>query len=54
MTPGCHACPAITDHRGLPMVQLYTRLVDWERLASAAIIGLSEHADKRPKERKIR
>lgn len=51
---GCsmHEIAAITGHRSLSMVQLYTRSADQERLASAAIIRLSEHADKRTNKRK--
>jgi len=45
---GCsmHKIAAITGHPSLSMVQLYTRSADQERRASAAIIRLSEHADK--------
>ena len=41
---GCstHEIAAITGHRTLDMVALYTRSVDQERLAGAAIIRLSE------------
>jgi integrase len=48
---GCsiHEIAAITGHRSLSMVQLYTRSADQERLASAAIVRLSEHSDKRAK-----
>jgi hypothetical protein len=50
---GCsmHEIAAITGHDSLSMVQLYTRSADQERLASAAIIRLSEHADKRTRKR---
>ena len=50
---GCsmHEIAAITGHHSLSMVQLYTRSADQERLASAAIIRLSEHADKRTRKR---
>ena len=37
-----HEIAAITGHRTLAMVQLYTRSADQERLAGAAIIRLSE------------
>lgn len=45
---GCsmHEIAAITGHRTLGMVQLYTRSADQERLAGAAIVRLSEHSDK--------
>lgn len=48
---GCsiHEIAAITGHRSLSMVQLYTRTADQERLASAAIVRLSEHSGKRAK-----
>jgi site-specific recombinase XerC len=48
---GCsmHEIAAITGHRSLSMVQLYTRSADQERLASAAIVRLSERKDKRAK-----
>jgi integrase len=41
---GCsvHEIAAITGHQSLSMVQLYTRSADQERLASAAILRLSE------------
>lgn len=41
---GCsvHEIAAITGHRSLSMVQLYTRSADQERLASAAIVRLSQ------------
>lgn len=46
---GCtpHEIAAITGHRTLAMVALYTRSVDQERAADAAIVKLSEHATKR-------
>lgn len=46
---GCsvHEIAAITGHRTLSMVQLYTRSADQERLASAAIVRLSKWQDKR-------
>lgn len=46
---GCsaHEIAAVTGHRSLSMVQLYTRSADQERLASAAIVRLSEWDDKR-------
>jgi integrase len=46
---GCsvHEIAAITGHRTLSMVQLYTRSADQERLASAAIVRLSKWKDKR-------
>jgi integrase len=45
---GCsvHEIASITGHRSMSMVQLYTRSADQERLASAAVIRLSEHRDK--------
>jgi len=45
---GCsaHEIAAVTGHRSLSMVQLYTRSADQERLASAAIVRLSEWTDK--------
>jgi integrase len=45
---GCsmHEIAAITGHQSLSMIQLYTRSADQERLASAAIIRLSQHQDK--------
>lgn len=48
---GCsvHEIAAITGHQSLSMVQLYTRSADQERLASAAIVRLSERKDKRGK-----
>jgi integrase len=48
---GCsaHEIAAITGHRSLSMVQLYTRSADQERLAGAAIIRLSSLNDKRKK-----
>ena len=48
---GCsvHEIAAITGHQSLSMVQLYTRSADQERLASAAIVRLSEHSNKRTK-----
>jgi integrase len=48
---GCstHEIAAITGHRSLSMVQLYTRTADQERLASAAIVRLSTLNDKRRK-----
>lgn len=51
---GCsvHEIAAITGHRTLAMVELYTRSVDQERLASAAIVRLSTQFDKRKSERK--
>jgi integrase len=51
---GCsvHEIASITGHQSLSMVQLYTRSADQERLASAAIIRLSRHQDKRANERK--
>jgi len=41
---GCsvHEIASITGHKSLSMVQLYTRSADQERLASAAIVRLSE------------
>lgn len=50
---GCsvHEIAAITGHQSLSMVQLYTKSADQERLASAAIVRLSEHGDKRTKKR---
>jgi len=52
---GCtvHEIAAITGHQSLSMVQLYTRSADQERLASAAIVRLSEHQDKKTNRRKI-
>lgn len=46
---GCsaHEIAAVTGHRSLSMVQLYTRSADQERLASAAIVRLSEFDYKR-------
>lgn len=51
---GCsvHEIAAITGHRSLSMVQLYTRSADQERLATAAIVRLSQHQVKRTNERK--
>lgn len=48
---GCsaHEIAAVTGHRSLSMVQLYTRSADQERLASAAIVRLSEYDYKRRK-----
>lgn len=48
---GCsvHEIAAITGHQSLSMVQLYTRSADQERLATAAIVRLSERKDKRQK-----
>ena len=48
---GCsvHEIAAITGHQSLSMVQLYTRSADQERLASAAIVRLSEQTQKRLK-----
>lgn len=48
---GCsvHEIAAITGHRSLAMVALYTRSADQERLASAAIVRLSELDYKRTK-----
>jgi integrase len=48
---GCstHEIAAITGHRSLSMVQLYTQSADQERLASAAIVRLSSLNDKRRK-----
>jgi integrase len=48
---GCsmHEIAAVTGHKSLSMVQLYTRSADQERLASAAIVRLSERKDKRQK-----
>jgi integrase len=48
---GCsvHEIAAITGHRTLSMVQLYTRSADQERLASAAIVRLSNRQGKREK-----
>jgi integrase len=48
---GCsiHEIAAITGHQSLSMVQLYTRTADQERLASAAIIRLSEATKNRKK-----
>jgi integrase len=52
---GCsmHEIAAITGHRSLSMVQLYTQSADQERLASAAIVRLSEHNVKRANKRKL-
>lgn len=46
---GCstHEIGAITGHKTLAMVELYTRGVSQERLATAAIVRLSEHSGKR-------
>lgn len=46
---GCtpHQIGAITGHRTLGMVELYTRSADQERLARAAIVRLSRKSDKR-------
>jgi integrase len=51
---GCsvHEIAAITGHQSLSMVQLYTRSADQERLASAAIIRLSQRNDKRANQTK--
>lgn len=51
---GCsvHEIAAITGHTSLSMVQLYTRSADQERLASAAIVRLSEHDYKRTNKQK--
>lgn len=51
---GCsvHEIASITGHQSLSMVQLYTKSVDQERLASAAIIRLSEQDYKRTNKRK--
>ena len=51
---GCsvHEIAAITGHRSLSMVQLYTRTADQERLAGAAIVRLSQFNDKRTNVRK--
>jgi integrase len=48
---GCsvHEIAAIPGHQSLSMVQLYTRSADQERLATAAIVRLSERKDKRKK-----
>lgn len=48
---GCstHEIAAVTGHRTLAMVQLYTRSADQERLASAAIVRLSQAVYKRKK-----
>lgn len=45
---GCsvHEIAAITGHRSLSMVQLYTRSADQERLASAAIVRLANFRGK--------
>jgi integrase len=45
---GCsaHEIASVTGHRTLAMVALYTRSVDQERLASAAIVRLSERKYK--------
>lgn len=50
---GCtlHEIAAITGHRSLGMVQLYTASADQERLAEAAIIRL-QTVDKRPDKRR--
>jgi len=40
-----HEIAAITGHRTLSMIQLYTQAVSQERLASAAIERLSRHRD---------
>jgi YD repeat-containing protein len=52
---GCsmHEIAAVTGHLSLSMVQLYTKSADQERLASAAIIRLSEQDYKRTKKREI-
>jgi integrase len=52
---GCsvHEIASITGHKSLSMVQLYTRSADQERLASAAIVRLSEQKDKRTNKQKI-
>jgi integrase len=52
---GCsvHEIAAITGHQSLSMIQLYTKSADQERLASAAIVRLSEHSDKRANKRKV-
>jgi integrase len=49
---GCsrHEIAAITGHQSLSMVQLYTKTADQERLATAAILRLSERKDKRTKQ----
>jgi len=46
---GCtpHEIASITGHRTLAMVALYTRSVDQERAAEAAVVKLSEHRHKR-------
>jgi integrase len=46
---GCsvHEIAAITGHQSLSMIQLYTKSADQERLASAAIVRLSEQDFKR-------
>jgi integrase len=50
---GCstHEIAAITGHRTLSMIELYTRSADQERLAGAAVVKLSAHTiiDKRRK-----
>jgi integrase len=53
---GCsvHEIASITGHKSLSMIQLYTQSADQKRLASAAIIRLSQHQDKRTNERKKR
>jgi len=53
---GCsiHEIGAITGHRSLSMVQLYTQSADQERLASAAIVRLSQHDYKRTNKPKVR
>jgi integrase len=47
---GCtvHEIAAITGHRTLSMVQLYTRSADQERLAGAAIVKLRTGKDTKP------
>jgi integrase len=52
---GCsvHEIAAITGHQSLAMVQLYTKSVDQERLASAAIVRLSQQDYKRTNKRKV-
>lgn len=48
---GCssHEIAAVTGHRTLSMVELYTRSADQEKLAGAAIVRLSERKYKRAK-----